>query len=102
MKQPELLTGDRPLGVPEVLERTGLPILLPVFLGTIPVVQPSTDSSVDYIYELSILMGKNKPSINLIQFKILQYAYVSILLFLCMKFLGHWVYIHAMLLNAAQ
>ena len=64
MKQPELLTEDRPLGVPEVLERTGLPILLPVFLGTIPMVQPSTDSSVDYIYGLSILMGENKPSIN--------------------------------------
>lgn len=67
MKQPELLTGDRSLEVPEVLERTGLPIRLPVFLGTIPMVQPSVDSSMDYIYGLLILMSKNKLSINLIQ-----------------------------------
>ena len=84
MKQPELLTGDRSLEVPEILERAGLPILLPVFLGTIPMVQPSIDSSVDYIYGLSVLMGKNNLSINLIQFKILQNAYVSILLFISM------------------
>lgn len=94
MKQPELLTGDRSLEVPEILERTGLPILLPVFLGTIPMVQPSIDSSMDYIYGLSVLMDKNNLSINLIQFKILQNAYGSILLFISMHEISGSLGIH--------
>ena len=69
-------------------------ILLPVFLGTIPMVQPSIDSSMDYIYGLSVLMDKNNLSINLIQFKILQNAYGSILLFISMHEISGSLGIH--------
>ena len=46
-----------------------------------------------------LLRRKYEASVEILPFWC---AVVFCHLFLCMKFLGHWVYIHAVLLNAAQ